>query len=155
MRSTTKAQTEIIGVVIIVIILIIGFFFLMFSRKQADSKQDIENVQLSQAMLNVIMQTNSECGPEFSTIIQDCFNKNEKCPGMNSCNYAEEKIQEILDNTFGIWQKPYSFYATKDNNKKIDINYVGCNEFKEKFSLATAIISDKPNIIVNLGICKI
>jgi len=155
LNSTTKAQTEIIGIVIIVIILLIGFFYMMLSNKQTESKQDIEDAHLSQALLNIIMQTNSECGPEYSIIIQDCFGKNEKCPGMNSCSYVSEKVQEILDSTLGKWQKPYSFYVTRESNKKMDINYVGCNEFKEKSSLATAIISDTPNIVVNLGICKI
>ncbi|MBT3720121.1 hypothetical protein HN789_04500 [archaeon] len=156
MKSTAnKGQAEIIGLVLVVILLVIIIFFILFSNKNIDNKNDIIDSQLSQSVLNILMRTDTQCGPDFSVIIQDCFNDNSKCPGSNSCDYATFEIKKIFSETLDKWQKPYIFYAKKSSDKKIEFSYGGCTDFKEKAYLATSIISDEPNnIVVSLGICK-
>jgi hypothetical protein len=148
LKYTTKAQTEIIGFIIVVVMVIIVVLFVLLYPKKIDSKTDIINSQLAQSTLNVLMQVNSECGPSFSAIIKHCFDNqeiecciNNNCP-VDSCEYAETKIKEIFTETLDKWEKPYIFYAEKENTKKIELAYRGCNMFKEKSSIATLVISD-------------
>lgn len=155
MKFTTKGQADILGLVLVVILIVILLFFFLLLNNSVENKNNIINSQLSQSILNILMQVNTECGPDLSVIIQDCFGDNQKCSGSNSCDYASSKIQEIFSNTLVKWEKPYIFYAKKSSGKKIEFSYGGCTENKEKSSLATTIISDEPiNIIVSLGICK-
>ena len=158
MKSTTKAQTEVLGVVIIVILLIIGLVFMLASRRNSsvDNKHEYLDSVLSQSLLSVMLQANTECGPDLMTIIQDCYDKNEKCPGMNSCDYATEKIKEILDGTLMQWSKPYLFHVKKKQDEKIRLSSDKCSELSEKSSSGLIFIpSEKNNIAVTLDICKI
>ncbi len=79
MKFTTKAQTETIGFILVVIIVVLVIFFVLLSKKSFDDKNNIIDSQLSQSMLNTLLQVNTGCGPSFSVIIQDCFNDNSFC----------------------------------------------------------------------------
>ena len=148
-----KSQAELIGIVILVILVVIGVFFLLFQQKEVDTKNSLVDAQLSQSMLSTMMKSHTECGPELSVVIQDCFGDDEKCPGISSCDYASDYIKDIFENTLEKWNKGYIFYVTQEDNLMIDFNFKECTEFKEKSALALAVLSEEPNIVVTLGVC--
>jgi hypothetical protein len=145
---------EIIGVAIIVIIVVIGMFFVMFSgRKKLDTKQDIMDAQLAQAMLNSMLGSETECGNSLYHVIKDCYGRNSLCK--NSCQYVHDKVGEIFNGTLEKWGKPYRFYTDRKGERKIILED-RCTQFSEKSSTGLTFISyHSDSIVVSLELCKV
>ena len=146
---------EIIGLVIILLLVVLGLLFFAYSnQRKANTKQDVVDTQMSQALLNAMMQSKTDCGPELYRAIQDCYDKNDLCDG-NSCEYAKTKVSDILAGTLGKWKKPYQFFTDREGDKKIEFSD-SCNVLSEKLSTGLYFIQDDDStIIISLNICKI
>jgi hypothetical protein len=143
---------EIIGVLFVVLIIGAGMIFFLASKSKIDTKQDLSESQLSQAILNAILPSTTDCGPELSRVIENCYGKNTLCG--NSCKYATDKMLEMMDGSLGKWQKPYRIYTNRGGKILIDIDK--CGNYTEKVSSGIFLIpQEKKNIVVTLDICKI
>jgi hypothetical protein len=156
-----KGQTEIMGVAIIVIILVIaGVFFLAMRSKNASNSQSFTDPELSQSLLNSIMNTKTERYMIVQDIIKDCYsNHNENCRSdtiSDCCDYAHQTLTNALNATLGKWQRSYRLTVIKGSEKKIeDIpENSGCNDFSEEEQPGIVFIPPPPLIIVTLEICK-
>ena len=149
---------DILGLVLIVIIVVMGLFFLMIaSRTTNETKVDLLDSQLSQSLVNVMLQATTDCGQSFIKIVEDCYGRNNICGSVNSCDYISTKSKEILDGTLKKWKKPYRFYISKNNVKKVDIDSdeLECTNLMKR-STGLLLIQDKEKVIIaTLEICKI
>jgi hypothetical protein len=146
---------EIIGLAIILILVVVGLLFFAYSnQRKVDPKQDLIDTQMSQSMLNAMMQSTTDCGPDLFRTLQDCYGKNDLCGG-DSCGYAESKIAEIMEGTLNKWKKPYMFYAEADGERMLELSEE-CSDLSEKLSTGLYFIQeDEKTIIVSLNICKV
>jgi len=119
---TRKAQAEILGLVIIVfLLLVVGLVVAMFI-KTPDTTRDIYVTKaLSQKFVNVLIKSDSGCSDlSFAELLEDCaFNEEyyrQVCyydsEDIDSCNYSQQMISEILDNSFKQWGYSYRFELT-------------------------------------------
>lgn len=113
---------EIIGLVVIVILLTMGMLFMaMFALNEEPGTKVFTRKGLASSTMAALMKTTvHECGsyslPQIEKhLIEDCaVNKGSlyydySCGGKNSCDYLEEKIPQLLNDTLGKWNKRYEF----------------------------------------------
>jgi hypothetical protein len=157
LKSTTKGQTEIIGLAVIVIIVVLLIFFISLKSSAGPAtKQDQVFTGMAQAFLETDMIDRTQCGPGLQDVIKSCYGMDNTCGG--SCAYARAELQKRLDKTFTEKNMPFHLTVIKDKDKKIDINSADnkCTDSKEKAGSGIFVIPyDGSSIFVELGICKV
>jgi hypothetical protein len=132
-----SAQMEMIGLVVIVILITLGMLFLaIFSLKDSQEEKIFTRGLLASSTMSAILKTSIrleaqclrtetplELGGE---ILEDCANNYQtrgnlaacepfckyRCDNKHSCDFLEEEIRVLLDNTLGAWHKKYEFRST-------------------------------------------
>ncbi len=114
-----KGQAEIIGLVIIVIMITLGMLFLVrFALDENPEKKIFTRKGLAYSSMSALMKTQVVCekesGPQSLSIgqelIEDCaLDKPYTCSGKDPCTFLAESVQEMLNETLGIWHKEYVF----------------------------------------------
>lgn len=107
-----KAQMEIMGLAIIVILITIGMLFAIGMLNPRPPPKGPETKALANSFLNTFLGTTTECkGSTFRVLVQDCAQSLAiPCPGMNSCEYIETKLDEFLDQTLVEMQKTHHIF---------------------------------------------
>ncbi len=134
-----KSQMEIVGLLIIVIIISLVLLFVLkvvFTKKSTDTTQSYEQSKLVEAFVNTLFQTSSDCTGD--TTIKDLLIDCAKNPfssgsltctnGQKSCDYANDTIAVILDQTLDQWgfkETGYEFIAVAPPNQRIIAYSVG------------------------------
>ena len=141
---------EILGLAVIVIIVVIAIVYTMSqqSQVQVDSKQDVLYTKTAQAFITTLLNTKTQCGPDYRALIKNCFLTDNACGG--SCKYVETEAKKILDKQYV--NQLYRFTASDGTNKKINLVSQGC---EESTGAGIAVIPLFPSsILVDLAICK-
>ena len=129
-KISRRSQMEIMGLMIIVVILSLALLFVIkavFLKKPQETTQSYETSKLVSSFVGTLLQTTSDCTGD--TTLQDLLIDCAKNPGgsitcsngEDSCNYANETIATILDQTVSIWgdASGYEFIAVAPPNHKI------------------------------------
>lgn len=151
-----KSQMEVMGLVMIVILISIAMLFTLqfvILKQQPKFKEMYTYAKLSSTTLNTLLKTNTECkGIDFTGLLQDCAaNKSTpygiNCNGQNSCEYAEEKINKVFDDTLRKWNIVFEFDS--------DLTGINIKEgiCLEKQSKPYPIPTDVGVMILKLDIC--
>ncbi len=131
-KISRKGQAEIIGLVIIVIMLSLGFLFLaQFAVQEQPEKTVFTRKGLAYSSMSAVLKTTLECDMtsrvEYLSVGDDLFEdcaKNRCVPGlpcgasnfmcsdMHSCEYLEQEVGLMLDESLGLWNKEYEFRST-------------------------------------------
>ncbi len=101
-KADKKAQQEIFGfVIIILLVIVIGVVIFAFSLQRSIKKPTIiADVQVNN-LLNSIMQYSTDCQlKKLSEVIVMCYNAQDCSQTETACNYAQKKINEILNASF-------------------------------------------------------
>lgn len=116
--NNRKAQVEIIGVLIIVIIIVI-ILFVVIGFKMTEKPRTVQktymNDQMSTAFLLSMLRSSTECTGHitFEEAFKDCATRTRvNCEGQNTCDYLNDKISIILNETLGLWGIGYRFEAS-------------------------------------------
>jgi hypothetical protein len=140
-----KSQTEIMGLLVVIILLAIAMLFTvnyMIHKKPSTAEETYTESQTASNILSSILKTSTPwngsnplyCSrAEFTDLLKDCARFQEiVCKnGENSCDYANEHITEMLQETLAKWNVAYRFRAwnTADESKPlIYTENLGCNE---------------------------
>jgi hypothetical protein len=129
-----RAQMEIMGLVVIILLLSLGMLFTvnyMIKRQPSEAKKDYTESQMAANILSAILKTSTpmdESDPlycykvDFTELLQDCSRPFPiiYCEGigLSSCDYAQNNIKKMLDDTLGQWNRPYRFKAWRVNDDK-------------------------------------
>ncbi len=118
-----KGQMEMIGLVIIVILITLGMLFMaLFALNDDPEKKVFTRKELASSTMAALMKTTAFCNgglPEFEKdLLEDCAGTNTvyTCEGMDSCDFLDMKISELLDETVGAWGKTYEFESVSVSN---------------------------------------
>lgn len=118
----SKGQMEIFGLVVIVILLALGLLFavVILSKPPSQQSQRVKESVQAANFLNTMMSTTSlGCGKRsVRELIQNCAVASETWAGAatcddgvtNTCEKAQDMIQQMLARTLGEWGKNYQFY---------------------------------------------
>jgi len=105
-----KAQMEIMGLVLIVILIAIAMLFTLqfVILKQPTAIKKTYTRSTLTNMVDAILNTNTECREiNFRSLLQDCASSFEgsriNCFGSDSCEYVEDELNKIFDNTLRKW----------------------------------------------------
>ena len=136
-----RAQTEMLGMAIVILLLSIGILILVGNVIKTSSSQSVKQLysekQLATNILGSILSTTTNCNNErISTLMMDCGRDWPiSCPSQivgttvisesnNVCQYLNDTISFMLNETLKHWGKKYSFLAYTDRtNPKINITY--------------------------------
>jgi hypothetical protein len=155
-----KTQMEMMGlVVIIVLIALILLFVIQFIilKEPTSARTAYAHSKLSANTLNTLLKTTTECqGLSTTQLLQDCSNyyltpsEQANCNGQTSCQYVENEIGTMLENSLEQWKVPYNFTVHLiDREVKITKSYGDCSgERKSAFQPLS-----QPNMNIRLDIC--
>jgi len=153
-KMTKKAQLEIMGLAIILILFVIGIFFAVstLSEKQPlGLKKSFSKTQQTSNFGTALLKASTiNCSKTtLQDLIADCsenfaFRGFITCEdGRKSCDYVNETVTSILNETFNQWVVPYSIsiYETPSSEEFV-WTHLGCTDKKpgraEFFPLPTA-----------------
>ncbi|PIN79539.1 hypothetical protein COV16_03600 [Candidatus Woesearchaeota archaeon CG10_big_fil_rev_8_21_14_0_10_34_8] len=128
-----RGQIEIMGLMIIVVILALLLLFVVkvvFTAKQTDYTQNYETNKLVESFVNTLFQTTSGCTGDVTIqeLLIDCARQpysggSITCnDGRMACNYANETIAVILEDTIDTWgyeSAGYEFIAVAPPNVEV------------------------------------
>jgi hypothetical protein len=124
-----KAQTEMLGIAIVVILISIGILFIVANALKSstgtEQKREFSEKQLATNILGSILQTSTNCqNDRISTLMMDCGKPSvfRDCPDDDVggahihyqgdvCQYLEDIIAAMLNQTMGKWNKKYQLLA--------------------------------------------
>ena len=171
MMMAKKSQTELLGIAIVVIILSIGILILisnaMKSNTTSNQKREFSEKQLATNILGAILSTSTNCSNDrISTLLIDCGKcvNCRTCGGQEGdiyilptgvCNYTEQIISYMLNNTLESWNKKYEFKAyTTTSNVLINVthNVSLCGQYIQKDFYYLPLYPD--TLTVELGLCS-
>jgi|TARA_B100002003_G_C14132239_1_gene544507 hypothetical protein len=128
-----RGQFEIMGLAIVVILMILGMLFVVrfvLLKPQSTIKQSYADTVLAANLKNSVLLFTTQCGDiRIQDLLKDCVQTplgqspeiNNCPPGLtNSCDYAQEKIQEIFDATLVQSNRNFRFEACIIKNKACD-----------------------------------
>lgn len=150
-----KSQMELFGVAMLAVVLTLGFFIYIgvSSRQSNEIKETYTSTKLAQNMLNVMLETKTSCGIPLTEILKDCYGSNSLCYG-DSCEYAKEFINNTFEVTLRKWNMPHLLTVKQGTSEKIRVQYLGCDDTKEKEAPGIQPIPSMPPIIIRLDLCK-
>ena len=118
MRKKKKAQMELMGIAIVVLLVSLVMMFVFnytAKRKPAEYRKEFAGTELSTNIVKSLLATNApEClGLTFNELWQDCAENyvtgGIPCDYRDSCGYAIDETEKILNATLGKWQVDYEF----------------------------------------------
>jgi hypothetical protein len=161
MKTTKKAQFEIMGLAIVVILIsLIVLFVVRFVvlKEPTDLRKEYTEFDISYSFVNTLMNTNvPDCyGLSFTELFKDCESSLiVNCGGITSCSYIKETLPNILNQSLGIQNLNYEFTAYRNNDESdIIIDPVikgGCPTYRK--SAPQPISSGGQIILLNLYVC--
>ncbi len=126
-----KSQMEIMGLVIIVILISVAMLFVLQAmlKPSESAKKTYTSAQLASNTLNSIVQTETGCFTDMTTLLKDCSEFQQiECDYLNSCEFIEKEIKHILNTTLRTWNKAYRFeiYIPAYNQQIMNDSYGRC-----------------------------
>jgi len=116
-------------VIVIIISLLLIFAVSYYMKPVEDPTDEIIDQTLASGLVSAILYTDSQCDTgrrdsRFMDLIEDCVMYPPQgssylvCGGgsMRSCDFAAEKIEYILRETLGTWEKAYEFRVLGPTN---------------------------------------
>lgn len=157
-----KAQMEIMGLVMIVILItILLLFTLVFNvaNKEEESTQtQFTNKQLRERIGSTILETHSTCGQKLREIAENCaYNKEITCSGQKSCEYLNQTLTQITNETMGKSGMNYTITLQEiDKPPILTINHTGCYKENPKgIEITNTLIKTKyEHLILQIYVCK-
>lgn len=128
LKLTRKGQLEIMGLVLVVVLVSLGMLFLLkfvVFKPVGEERATFTRSQLATNTLDALIKTETECeGRTIEELINDCigFQQYDDCNGLGSCNFLDEKISFIFEETLVKWQKHYNFQVSKSQVTMITID---------------------------------
>lgn len=146
------------GLVVIVILISLALiFFIQFAllKEPSESRATYTRGELASNTINALLRTETPCqGRDFTQLIEDCMDgvQSYNCFGRDICNYTEEKIELILNQTLNKWAKNYQFKVYRGQEAKINITQGQC--LRERDSQTNPLTGKMGRIWVRLDVCE-
>ncbi len=132
------------GLMIVVILLIVGVLFaikFVVLKAPAETRQTFSRTQLASNLGIALMSSTTEnCrGTAIRDLLIDCAEWPEAggtitCDdGRMACEYVQDTIDQLLQNTLGVWQRKYYLIAGTSKNPEdriIESYHPDCNPDK-------------------------
>lgn len=155
-----KGQMEIFGLAIIVILIVVGLLFFarfVLMKEPAGRRAEYIYSELSSNMINAYLSTTSaDCsGISMSDLLQDCASGTGIIcdSGLDSCSYAGNAAEMILNMTLSEWK--YSYYFSVTANEKDIISPIGKKCLGDKNSKDYPLpLGGGASMDVRLEICR-
>jgi hypothetical protein len=129
LKRKKSGQMEIIGLVVIVILITLGMLFMAkFAIKDDSQKKIFTRKGLAYSTMSAIMKTSviePDCASGYTAgvkpqigkdILEDCAKYYElptysiySCKGAHSCEFLEEELKILFEETLNGWNKNYVF----------------------------------------------
>ena len=163
--ASKLAQMEMVGLVVIVILITLGMLFMAtFALKSEPKKKIFTRKGLSYSTISAVMKATvsegQDCASQYfgeatptigKDIIDDCAKYSEtpsyslyRCIGpisgeaKHSCEFLDEMVTYLLDQTLGTWNKNYVFSSKLVSGAKpreiVSVTKGGCPKYKDRDS---------------------
>lgn len=169
-----KGQLEIMGLAIIIILFVLGIMFALSSlvkNQGTGFKQEFTQTQLTSNFGLSLMQTSTPrstpgnlTGCRDATLqdlMADCaenyiFNGSITCDnGLPSCNYFDNAVTDILNETLVQWVVPYHITVDVSQGELLSWNNLGCvNTDVGKAEYFTVPTSSFDTVTLKIFICS-
>lgn len=125
MNKDKKAQVEIVGLLVIVIlvttIILLVIVFGISRPSKPTTTQQVQDIQLATLLFPTLLETTTDCDRTVRELLGDCAYANEiTCDGdtKTSCEYANETIQLILEETLDVYGYDYTVKVYKPSPER-------------------------------------
>jgi len=155
-----KAQMEIMGLALIVILVTLAVLFavqFIILREPSEARKEFVHKELASNTVSTLLDTDTECNKfSISSLLIDCAEDQIiDCGTKDSCEYAHDTIEKILEDTLSSWGKEY-YFTVKINNKTVhDLDSIGTPCLGEKITSSPCCIlpTEQGPMKINLDIC--
>ncbi|MBD3361302.1 hypothetical protein GF358_00765 [Candidatus Woesearchaeota archaeon] len=151
-----KAQMEILGLAIVVVLISLALLFAVqffLLKPSVDVVKPVKESFLASNFLNSCLGASTVCyDRNIKELLQDCaLGGALSCPGgLNSCFFARQEIEKMLDASLGFWKKDYFFEVTgMADSFGIGFECSGEKEYEE----VPVVVRPGFDILLSLEIC--
>lgn len=156
-----KSQMEMMGLVIIVILVTVALLFtiqFIFLKETSSAKKTYVHTQLAANTLNALMETTAVgCkNQKIQQLLQDCAGYRYiggliECEnGLKSCEFVENAIDYIMEETLEEWNKDYAFNA---DLAEIELSIGDCTGERQRGTVFIPIPEIGETMTISLDIC--
>ncbi len=166
-KMSKKAQLEILGLAIIVILITLGILFVIkfvVLKEPTQLRKSYMRTEMASNMLNALVRTDTDCRRKSVTeLLQDCANNPRDSGGGSivcetgeySCEFVNNTIHDITDQTFGVWNIDYELLIWLEDGESLthilEPDATACKGAKE--SKPFYIPLDVTSINLRLDLC--
>lgn len=134
--TSKKAQLEVLGLVIVIILIVLGILFairFVITKPVSETKQEYTRSQLTSNFGIALLQSSTaNCrGIDITELLTDCaeFQAITCDDGRRSCEYANETIIYILNQSLDTWNVKYHLKIfTEPRFPMINLSSRGCRD---------------------------
>ena len=163
--ESKKAQIEIVGLLVIVIlvttIILLVIIFGVRNPDKPKTTQQVEDLQITTLLFPTMLETTTGCGRSLRELIGDCAYANEitcESDTLNSCEYANATIQEILSKTIDVYGYDYliRIYTPNSGNELFRLEKGGCGPARSSIQKQSPFPTqfDYQTVIWSIRICQ-
>jgi hypothetical protein len=147
---------EIFGLAIVVVLISLALLFAVqffLLKPPSETVRPVKESILAANFLSSSLGATTDCfGRNIKELLQDCALAGTlRCPGnVNSCFYARQEIQKMLDGSLGAWKKKYFFSVDgMADDFSIGVECPGEKEYKQH----PVVVRPGYDILLSLEIC--
>jgi len=152
----SKAQMEILGLAIVVVLIALAMLFAVqffVLKPVSEPAKPVKQSFLAANFLNSCLGTSTKCfDRRIKELLQDCaLGGSLNCPGnINSCLYARQEIEKMLDSSLGLWKKEYFF---KIDGLSSDFSLGNPCEGEKEYEEHPVVVRPGFDVLPSLEIC--
>jgi hypothetical protein len=163
---------EVIGLVVIVILITLGMLFMAkFALDEKDKKSTFTSEGLAVSTMAAMMKLSVNCrqpGDSYlalqNDLLESCVENvgltQPQCNGVDVCDFLNQTIKDLLNQTLGVWGKSYQFESKLFSGDKpdpilsiVDDDGKGCGKVDRDTSRLFPLSTDQGIVQSVLYVC--
>jgi len=154
----------IMGLALIVILMSLGILFVIrfvVMKPKSEVRDSYTQTQTAQNILSAIMKTSTQCKSTVSYTVSDLLKscargQNIICSdGNNSCEYVNNTIEYILNETLVVWSMKFNFTAFANGKYISLIEFGNATSFDKEAKVIPLPLYPQPgSLIIRLELFK-
>lgn len=159
MRTSKKAQMEVLGLAVIVILMSLGMLFIVkfvILDPSTNTKASYTHTQMASNTLNSLLKTTTPCqGTDVTVLLKDYVTSARiQCENGTSGEQLEEIFDTVFNQTLDTWKKNYLFTVYMGDDYYFINENGNCTGLTQKQSETFPLPTERGTLFLTLDICS-